>query len=75
MTLIRGYRRVQGIVFRPGAQGSGTRILIDRLLTGGRPVGYRTQPDSRHGVAAAVSQGRADWGLAIKIVAREYKLA
>ncbi|MFO0897853.1 MAG: substrate-binding domain-containing protein [Pirellulales bacterium] len=50
-------------------QGSGTRILIDRLLAGSRPSGYANQPTSHNAVAAAVAQGRADWGLAIASVA------
>lgn len=51
-------------------QGSGTRILIDRLLAGARPSGYAIQPSNHNAVAAAVAQGRADWGLAIESVAR-----
>ncbi len=51
-------------------QGSGTRILIDRLLGGAQPTGYAVQPRSHNAVAAAVAQGRADWGLAIEWVAR-----
>jgi putative molybdopterin biosynthesis protein len=54
--------------------GSGTRILIDRLLAGERPPGYRSQPNSHNAVAMAVAQGRADWGLTIKAVARRYDL-
>lgn len=50
-------------------QGSGTRILIDRLLAGARPSGYTIQPRSHNAVAAAVTQGRADWGVAIRRVA------
>jgi putative molybdopterin biosynthesis protein len=50
--------------------GSGTRILIDRLLAGRRPNGYSVQAKSHNGVAAAVAQGRADWGVAIETVAR-----
>jgi putative molybdopterin biosynthesis protein len=50
-------------------QGSGTRILIDRLLAGARPSGYAIQPRSHNAVAAAVAQGRADWGVAIRRVA------
>jgi putative molybdopterin biosynthesis protein len=51
--------------------GSGTRILIDRLLGATRPAGYAVQPRSHNAVAAAVAQGRADWGLAIESVARQ----
>ena len=48
--------------------GSGTRILMDRLIEGRRPPGYRMQPGSHNAVAAAVSQQRADWGMAIESV-------
>jgi putative molybdopterin biosynthesis protein len=98
LVLVPGYRRLQGIVFRPGDKrfegktveaavaaalvdpgcvlvnrnrGSGTRILIDRLLGGARPDGYLTEPRSHNAIAAAVAQGRADWGLAIATVARD----
>jgi len=54
--------------------GAGTRVLIDRLLDGARPAGYANQPKSHNAVAAAVAQGRADWGLAIEPVARLYGL-
>ena len=101
LDLVEGWRRMQGIVFRPGDgrfegrtpeeavkaaladpsciivnrnQGAGTRILIDRLLGGARPDGYWNQPRSHNAVAAAVAQGRADWGVAIAPVARSYGL-
>jgi putative molybdopterin biosynthesis protein len=51
-------------------QGSGTRILIDRLLAGAKPGGYAVQPTNHNAVAAAIVQHRADWGLAIESVAR-----
>jgi putative molybdopterin biosynthesis protein len=54
--------------------GAGTRILIDRLLGGQRPAGYANQPKSHNAVAAAVAQGRADWGIAIGTVAQLYGL-
>ncbi|HOM18209.1 MAG TPA: substrate-binding domain-containing protein, partial [Thermoguttaceae bacterium] len=54
--------------------GSGTRILIDRLLAGQQPPGYAFQAKSHNAVAAAVAQGRADWGVAIEPVARLYSL-
>jgi molybdopterin molybdotransferase/putative molybdopterin biosynthesis protein len=54
--------------------GSGTRIVIDRLLKGARPAGYSKQAKTHNGVAAAVGQGVADWGVAIVTVARQYGL-
>jgi putative molybdopterin biosynthesis protein len=101
LTLVRGWQRMQGIVFRSGdarfegksAQealkamladgdcimvnrnaGAGTRILIDQLLGAARPPGYGNQPRSHNAVAAAVAQGRADWGVAIQSVAAMYGL-
>ena len=50
-------------------QGAGTRILIDRLLGDARPDGYWNQPRSHNAVAAAIAQGRADWGMTIAPVA------
>jgi putative molybdopterin biosynthesis protein len=55
--------------------GSGTRVLIDSLLGPHRPAGYGIQTKSHNAVAAAVQQGRADWGVAIDTVARQYGLA
>ncbi|HJS07163.1 MAG TPA: substrate-binding domain-containing protein, partial [Pirellulales bacterium] len=61
-------------------QGSGTRILIDRLLATAdatnatRPSGYFNQPTSHNAVTAAIHQGRADWGLAIESAARTLNL-
>ena len=54
--------------------GSGTRILIDRLLNGLRPPGYAHQAKSHNAVAVAIGQARADWGVAIETVARHYGL-
>jgi len=51
-------------------QGSGTRALIDRLLEGAKPAGYAVQPRNHNAAAAAVSQGRADWGVTLDIIAR-----
>jgi putative molybdopterin biosynthesis protein len=51
-------------------RGSGTRILIDELLGEKRPPGYPYEPRSHYAVAAAVVQGRADWGVTIDTVAR-----
>jgi putative molybdopterin biosynthesis protein len=101
LALVPGWRRMQGIVFRPGDlrfegrkaegalagaladpgtlmvnrnAGSGTRVLIDQLLKAQRPAGYGNQPRSHNAVAAAIAQGRADWGIAIESVARIYGL-
>jgi putative molybdopterin biosynthesis protein len=102
LTLLPGYGRMQGVVFRrdnPRFQhcqsvadamnaatanpdclmvnrngGSGTRALIDRLLDGARPAGYMHQAKSHNAVAVAVAQDRADWGMAIDTVARQYGL-
>jgi len=102
LELVRGYRRMQSIVYRSGDTrfegksvsdavqavfddpnctmvnrnaGSGTRILIDQLLAGRQPPGYPVQARSHNAVATAISQGRADWGVAIDTVAREYALS
>ena len=101
LSLVPGWRRMQGVLFRLGdvrfegrsAQealkiiladssalmvnrnaGAGTRVLIDKLLDGARPTGYANQPKSHNAVAAAIAQGRADWGLAIAPVAKLYGL-
>jgi putative molybdopterin biosynthesis protein len=101
LRLVRGWQRMQGILFRPGDKrfegrsaqdglkgtladsaalmvnrnaGSGTRVLVDRLLAGARPPGYANQPKSHNAVAAAIAQGRADWGIAIEPVAKLYGL-
>lgn len=50
-------------------QGSGTRILIDGLLAGAQPPGYLHQAKTHHAVAAAIEQGRADWGMTLDTVA------
>lgn len=49
--------------------GSGTRILIDQLLDGRQPAGYLHQVKTHNGVAAAIEQGRADWGMTLETVA------
>jgi putative molybdopterin biosynthesis protein len=98
LTLVEGYGRLQGVLFRPGDRrfegreaalavreaaalpgvvmvnrnrGSGTRALYDRLLGELRPLGHGVEASSHHAVAAAVAQGRADFGIAIDIVARD----
>jgi putative molybdopterin biosynthesis protein len=55
-------------------RGSGTRVLIDGLLGAARPPGHSVEARSHNAVAAAVAQGRADWGVAIATVARAYGL-
>ena len=52
-------------------RGSGTRVLIDRLLGARRPPGFAYEPRSHFAVAAAVAQKRADWGVTILPVARQ----
>jgi putative molybdopterin biosynthesis protein len=52
-------------------RGAGTRVLIDRLLGERRPPGYAYEPRSHYAVAAAIAQGRADWGVTIESVARD----
>ena len=101
LSLVPGWRRMQGLVFRRGDArfegrsasealkiiladpsalminrnaGAGTRVLTDKLLGGARPAGYANQPKSHNAVAAAIAQGRADWGLAIEPVAKLYGL-
>jgi putative molybdopterin biosynthesis protein len=101
LQLVRGWERMQGILFRPGDKrfeghdahealgtvltdpsalmvnrnaGAGTRVLIDKLLSGERPLGYANQPKSHNAVAAAIAQSRADWGVAIEPVAKLYGL-
>jgi putative molybdopterin biosynthesis protein len=101
LSLVPGWRRMQGILYRPGDTrfegrnaedafaaaladaaalvvnrnaGSGTRVLMDRMLAGKRPPGYANQPKSHNAVAAAIAQRRADWGLAIAPVAGMYGL-
>jgi len=51
-------------------RGSGTRVLIDELIGDRRPPGFPHEPRSHFAVAAAVVQGRADWGVTIDTVAR-----
>jgi putative molybdopterin biosynthesis protein len=59
-------------------RGSGTRVLIDEVLASAvgpdgsplRPAGFAYEPRSHHAVAAAIAQGRADWGVTIEPVAR-----
>ncbi len=62
-------------------RGSGTRVLIDLLLgrdsSTPRPAqrGYHHEARSHQGVAACITQGRADWGIAIQSVAAGLRFA
>jgi len=67
---IAGTRQDPACVMVNRNQGSGTRALVDRLLGGLKPAGYAVQPRNHNAVAAAVAQGRADWGVTLDIVAR-----
>jgi putative molybdopterin biosynthesis protein len=49
--------------------GAGTRALLDRALVGAKPDGWTNQAKSHHAVAAAVAQGRADWGMTLDVLA------
>ncbi|MCB9754630.1 MAG: molybdopterin biosynthesis protein [Myxococcales bacterium] len=73
-----------GVIMVNRNRGSGTRLLIDRLLAplrarreaagdgaSPRPRGYHHEARSHQGVATCVAQGRADWGVAIATVARD----
>jgi putative molybdopterin biosynthesis protein len=71
--------RKRGVRFAARQQGSGTALLLAKLLgdagltmddikTAGRPLSSHTD------VADAIRQGRADAGLAIEVVAREQGL-
>ena len=51
--------------------GSGTRVLLDRLLAGQQPSGFFQEAKSHNSVAAAIAQKRADWGIAIRSVAED----
>jgi putative molybdopterin biosynthesis protein len=63
-----------GCLFINRNPGSGTRILIDQLLKAAQPPGYANQAKTHTAVAVAVAQARADWGVAIRTVARQYEL-
>lgn len=47
-------------------RGSGTRILIDRLLKNVRPSGYLAEVKSHTAVVASILQKRSDWGIVIQ---------
>jgi putative molybdopterin biosynthesis protein len=69
-------------------RGSGTRILFDMCVRScaqalSMPIdklteslrGYDTEAKSHNAVAASIALRKADWGLAIDTVARDYQLA
>ncbi len=56
-------------------RGSGTAVLVEQLLRGATPPGHTSTARSHHAVAAAVAQGRADWGVCLETVARAAGLA
>ena len=66
---IAAVREDPGCVMVNRNQGSGTRVLIENLLAGAKPSGYAIQPRNHHAVAAAVGQGRADWGVTLDSIA------
>jgi putative molybdopterin biosynthesis protein len=72
---VREAARTPGVVMINRNRGSGTRALTDRLLGDARPPGYAVEASSHHAIAAAVGQGRADFGVAIDIVAKEHGMA
>ena len=102
LTLVPGYGRMQGVVFRRddprfaglpiGRRGDGGRgggpglpdgepqrrqrhARADRSAAGrGEAGGILHQAKSHNAVAVAVAQDRADWGMAIDTVARQYGL-
>ena len=57
-------------------RGSGTRVLIEEILQHAdeHPPGYHFEARSHNAVAVAVSQGRADWGIAIGAITDLYDL-
>ncbi len=55
-------------------RGSGTRVLIDKLIGEARPRGFLVEAKSHNAVAAAIKQGRVDWGVAIDNVAKPLQL-
>lgn len=68
---VREAARTPGVAMVNRNRGSGTRVLYDRLLGDARPLGYGVEASSHHAIAAAVAQGRADFGIAIDIVAAD----
>ena len=50
-------------------------VPLNADATKQQPAGYAVQAKSHNAVAAAVAQGRADWGVAIDSVAKLYGLS
>ena len=71
---LRSTIRAEGFRMVNRNQGSGTRILLDEFLDKVRPEGYHQEARSHHAVAAAVAQGRSDWGMTLDVLAREHHL-
>jgi putative molybdopterin biosynthesis protein len=67
---VAGVRHDASTVMVNRNQGSGTRALVERLLGGARPPGHAVQPRNHNAVAAAVAQGRADWGVTLDTIAK-----
>ena len=74
-------RDLEQLIADPGVRmvnrerGSGTRVLIDRLLGNREPPGHSYDTRSHNAVAAAIKSRRADWGVAIRTVADAAGLA
>ncbi len=67
--------KTKGLVMANRNPASGTRALIEDLLAGAlegdaRPAGWATGYTTHAAVAAAIAQGRADFGVALETVAR-----
>ena len=79
---IRGFRDLERkrLRFVNRQRGSGTRLLIDRLiaeegLEGSSLVGYAKEEFTHPAVAATVASGAADAGFGLRAAAAEYGLA
>ena len=79
---VRSFRDIarRGLRFVNRQQGSGTRLLIDRLLAGAGldPAalrGYATEEFTHAAVAATVASGAADAGFGLRAAAAEHGLA
>jgi putative molybdopterin biosynthesis protein len=79
---VRGLRdvAVKGLRFVNRQRGSGTRLLIDQMLTDSRLEpkvirGYQTEEFTHAAVAATVASGGADVSFGVRAAAAEYRLA